>query len=46
MRDELDAVRTDVFGRRPTSIASVLNVAKNPTPILNFMKEIDFYDEI
>ena len=43
---ELDAVRTDVFGRLPTSIASVLNVAKNPTPILNFMKEIDIYDEI
>ena len=43
---ELDEVRTDVFRRRPTSIVSVLNVANNPTPILNFMKEIDIYDEI
>ena len=43
---ELDAVRTDVFRRRPTSIASVLNVAKDPNPILNFMKEIDICDEI
>ena len=43
---ELEAVRTDVYGRQPTSIASVLNVAKNPTPTLNFMKEIDIYDEI
>ena len=43
---ELDAVRADIIGRWPTSIASVLNVAKNPTPILSFMKEIDIYNEI
>ena len=43
---ELDAVRADVFRRRQTSIASVLNVAKNQTHILNFMKKIDIYDEI
>ena len=32
--------------RRPTSIASVLNIAKNPSPVLNFMKKIEIYDEI
>ena len=44
--NELDAVITDVFRRRPTSIASVRNVANNPTSALNMMKEIDIYDEI
>ena len=33
---ELDAVRTDVFGRRPTSIAGVLNVAKDLDPCIKF----------